>query len=68
MRKFCNLLFAALSWFCSAAQGAAGKDKLSVEFNENIATYSIVERLVADKEGKLFYIDGKAEDAVMLST
>src|SRR4030095_4975336 len=62
MRKFFMVLFASVSWFCSVAQGTAGKDKLSVEFNENIATYSIVERLVAAKEEKLFYIDGKADD------
>jgi len=37
-------------------------NKLSVEFNKNIATYSIVEKLVAYKEGRLFYIDGKADD------
>ena len=62
MRKSFILLIAAVTWFCSAAQVTAGKDKLSVEFNENIATYSIVERLVADKQERLFYIDGKADD------
>jgi len=36
--------------------------KLSIEFNRNIATYSIVEKLVANKEGRLFYIDGKSDD------
>lgn len=35
-------------------------NKLSVEFNTNISTYSIVEELVAKHIGWLFYIDGKA--------
>lgn len=37
------------------------QSKLDVEFNPNIATYSIVEYLVAKEQGKLFYIDGKTE-------
>lgn len=37
------------------------KGKLSIEFNPNIATYSIVERLVANHNGRLFYIDGKRD-------
>lgn len=34
--------------------------KVSVEFNTNISTYSIVEHIVARHTGWLFYIDGKA--------
>ena len=37
--------------------------KLDVEFNVNIATYSIVEFIVAENQGRLFYIDGKADVA-----
>ena len=35
------------------------KDKLKITFNRNIATYSIVERLVADYKGKFLYVNGK---------
>jgi len=37
------------------------QSKVDVEFNPNIATYSIVEYLVAKEQGRLFYIDGKAD-------
>ena len=37
------------------------QSKIEVEFNPNIATYSIVEYLVAKHQGRLFYIDGKTD-------
>jgi len=37
------------------------QSKVDVEFNPNIATYSIVEYLVAKEQGRLFYIDGKTD-------
>ncbi|WP_188616765.1 DUF4932 domain-containing protein [Cloacibacterium rupense] len=37
------------------------QSKVDVEFNPNIATYSIVEFLVAKEQGRLFYIDGKSD-------
>ena len=37
------------------------QSKVDVEFSPNIATYSIVEYLVAKKQGRLFYIDGKTD-------
>ncbi|OJX32279.1 MAG: hypothetical protein BGO86_08945 [Chryseobacterium sp. 36-9] len=37
------------------------QSKVEVEFNPNIATYSIVEYLVAKHQGRLFYIDGRAD-------
>ena len=37
------------------------QSKVDVEFNPNIATYSIVEYLVAKDQGRLFYIDGKSD-------
>ncbi|AZI56354.1 DUF4932 domain-containing protein [Epilithonimonas vandammei] len=37
------------------------QSKVDVEFNPNIATYSIVEYLVAKHQGRLFYIDGKTD-------
>lgn len=36
------------------------QSKVDVEFSPNIATYSIVEYLVAKHQGRLFYIDGKS--------
>lgn len=37
------------------------QSKVDVEFNPNIATYSIVEYLVAKHQGRLFYIDGTTD-------
>jgi len=37
------------------------QSKVDVEFSPNIATYSIVEYLVAKEQGRLFYIDGKTD-------
>ena len=37
------------------------QSKVDVELNPNIATYSIVEYLVAKEQGRLFYIDGKTD-------
>ncbi|MCD9855756.1 DUF4932 domain-containing protein [Epilithonimonas sp. JDS] len=37
------------------------QSKVDVEFNPNIATYSIVEYLVAKEQGRLFYIDGRTD-------
>ncbi|MCJ8155033.1 DUF4932 domain-containing protein [Chryseobacterium sp. SSA4.19] len=37
------------------------QSKVDVEFNPNIATYSIAEYLVAKHQGRLFYIDGKTD-------
>jgi hypothetical protein len=61
MKHVSSLVFAAFCFIYCVGQNPS-RDKLAVEFNENIATYSIVERMVADKEGRLFYIDGKADD------
>ncbi len=62
MRKAINLLLSFFLFSISSGQKQQTVNKLSVELNENIATYSIVERLLADKQGQLFYIDGKADD------
>lgn len=51
--------------FTVTAQQHIQKSKLTVEFNPNIATYSIVERLMAAKDGRFFYIDGKADDSYL---
>lgn len=37
------------------------QSKVDVEFNPNIATYSIVEYLVAKHQGRLFYVDGTTD-------
>lgn len=37
------------------------QSKVDVEFSPNIATYSIVEYLVAKHQGRLFYIDGTTD-------
>src|SRR5687768_5218466 len=47
----------------TTAQGSnhssEGQTKLNGEFHPTIATYCIVERLVAANQGWLFYMDGK---------
>lgn len=43
------------------AANLKSQSKVDVEFNPNIATYSIVEYLVAKHQGRLFYFDGKAD-------
>ena len=62
MKKIALLIIIGLIQSCSSGTKNQEIKQLSVEFNENIATYSIVEKLVANKEGRLFYIDGKADD------
>jgi hypothetical protein len=59
MNRKVNLVLVVLSLLLSG-QLKAQNSKLNVEFNPNIATYSIVEHLVAVQLGWLFYIDGKA--------
>ncbi|WP_294246603.1 DUF4932 domain-containing protein [uncultured Chryseobacterium sp.] len=51
----------SLSLLTSATCAKARSGSVEVIFNPNIATYSIVEYLVARKQGQLFYIDGKRD-------
>jgi len=48
------------------AANLKSQSKVEVEFNPNIATYSIVEYLVAKHQGRLFYIDGKRTSVTYL--
>lgn len=49
------LIWLTGTWGCQKQSG-----KLQIEFNTNVATYSIVEHVVAKHRGRLFYIDGQA--------
>lgn len=55
-----NKSILSLMMFLFAAN-LKSQSKVDVEFNPNIATYSIVEYLVAKHQGRLFYIDGKTD-------
>ncbi|WP_326983301.1 DUF4932 domain-containing protein [Chryseobacterium sp. MYb264] len=59
MIKYTSLLILIL--FLMAADMKSQSARVDVEFSPNIATYSIVEYLVARHQGKLFYIDGKTD-------
>ncbi|MDX1828635.1 MAG: DUF4932 domain-containing protein [Lutibacter sp.] len=56
MKRLIYILLVSLTFSCTTKKS----QKLSIKFNPNISTYSIVERLVANNQGRLFYIDGKA--------
>ena len=59
MKRTTNLICIFLT-FLFITHVKSQSNKLSVEFNTNISTYSIVEHIVAKHIGWLFYIDGKA--------
>jgi len=58
--KMINKSILTLMMFLLAAN-LKSQSKVDVEFSPNIATYSIVEYLVAKHQGRLFYIDGKTD-------
>ncbi|MEN4760853.1 DUF4932 domain-containing protein [Chryseobacterium sp. C39-AII1] len=59
MMKYKSILILIL--YLMAADLKSQSVKVDVEFSPNIATYSIVEYLVAKEQGRLFYIDGKTD-------
>ncbi|MEO6547117.1 MAG: DUF4932 domain-containing protein [Ferruginibacter sp.] len=65
MMKQRTLLISIFLSLVFTIQLKAQTNKINVEFNANLATYSIVEHLVAEHLGWLFYIDGKADIAYL---